>query len=248
MIDTHAHILPGMDDGANNAAQSVEFIQTADAQGVKTIFATPHACDGVFNCKKTDILQKCSQLQTQLRDQGISTQVLPGAEIRINHDIVTDFDKGSLLTMNDGNKFLLVELPLIFISKAISMMFRQLRERGVTPIIAHAERNPMILNNPGLVADFVYNGAAIQVTASSLTGEFGKQAMKAAQTMVSLDQVFCIGSDIHPGRKYRMAHAANRLIKLVGRTRAGQILFENPSVMLEGADENSNRIYMEKVY
>jgi len=246
MIDTHAHILPGMDDGANDLAQSIEFIKTAESQGVKTIFATPHACDGVFNCKKEDIIEKCNQLQTQVWDHGMSIQMLPGAEIRINHDLVSEFDKGNLLTLNDSDAYLLVELPLIFISKAISMMLRQLRERGVTPIIAHAERNPMILNKPDIITDFVYNGAVIQVTASSLTGDFGKQAMKAARAMVSMDQVFCIGSDIHPGRKYRMAHAENRLTRLVGKTRANQILFENPSAMLEGATDNNKSRYMEK--
>lgn len=248
MIDTHAHILPGMDDGANDPTQSIELIRMAESQGVKTIFATPHACDGVYDCKKENILKKCSLLQTQLWDQGISIQVLPGAEVRINHDLVTEFDKGNLLTLNDSGCFLLVELPFIFVPTAICMMLKQLEDRGVTPIIAHAERNPMILNKPEIAAELVYSGAAIQVTASSLTGDFGKQSLKAARAMVTMDQVFCIGSDIHPGRKYRMFDAGNQLVKLIGKTRANQIMFENPSAMLEGADENSKQIYMEKVY
>ena len=128
------------------------------------------------------------------------------------------------------------------------MMIRQLCDRGVTPIIAHAERNPMIINKPGLAAEFIYNGALIQITAGSLTGEFGKFAMQTAQTLVTMNQVFCLGSDIHPGRRYCMAKAKKRLIKLIGRSEADLITMENPFSILNQTKINQKHIYMEKAY
>ena len=236
MIDTHSHILPAIDDGADDLSESIGFVKKAAGQGVDTIFATPHACDGVFNSTKDNILQSCAALTDALTAKGISTRVLPGAEIRLNHDLVMEYDKGNLLTLNNSGRWLLIELPAMFMIKAVSMMIRQLKDRGVTPIIAHAERNPMILNKPGLISDFTYNGAVIQITAASLSGDFGRFSMKAAKTMAVMDQVFCLGSDIHPGRRYRMADARKKLIKLLGRTKADLITHENPAVILEEAE------------
>ncbi|WP_457553844.1 tyrosine-protein phosphatase [Desulfobacula sp.] len=233
MIDTHSHILPAIDDGATDLSESISFVKTAAAQGVEIIFATPHACDGVFNCTKDKILQACTDLTGALREKGIFTKILPGAEVRVNHDLVTEYDNGNLLTLNNSGTWLLIELPSMFIAKAVCLMLRQLKERDVTPIIAHAERNLMILNTPSLIKEFIYNGAVIQITAASLTGDFGKFSLKAARAMVEMDQVFCLGSDIHPGRKYRMADAQKKLIKFAGRKKAEQITIENPGNVLE---------------
>ncbi|MCP4022447.1 MAG: tyrosine protein phosphatase [Desulfobacteraceae bacterium] len=233
MIDTHSHVLPALDDGAKDLNESVKFIETAAKQGVKVIFATPHAYDGIYNCTKEKITESLKVLTRTLIAKGISTKVLPGSEIRVNHDLVMQYDMGNLLSYNNSGSWLLLELPSLFLSTAISAMIRQLKGKGITPIIAHAERNGMIANKPEIVNEFIYNGAVIQITAASLMGDFGKFAMKSAKAMVENDQVFCIGSDMHPGRKYRMADAKNKLIKLVGRTKAELITYENPTAMLE---------------
>jgi len=233
MIDTHSHILPAMDDGAENLPESIQFVKTAAAQGVEIIFATPHAFDGVYNCTKENISQACADLTDVIDKQGIPVKILPGSEIRLNHDILTEYEDGNLFTLNNTNKWILLELPDIFMIGSVSIIIRKLKERGLTPIIAHAERNLMILNKPALTSDFIYNGAVIQITAGSLTGDFGRPFMKAATSMVKMDKVFCIGSDIHPGRKYRMADAKKKMIKLIGRTKTDQITYENPAEIME---------------
>ncbi|WP_299983549.1 CpsB/CapC family capsule biosynthesis tyrosine phosphatase [Desulfobacula sp.] len=248
MIDTHSHILPAMDDGARDLTESIEFVKTAAAQGVDTIFATPHAFNGVFNCTKENIIKACDTLTEALCKESILTRVLPGSEIRVNHDIIVEYDKGNLLTLNNSGSWLLLELPDVFMANAVCLMIRQLRERGLTPIIAHAERNLMVINKPELINEFIYNGAVIQITAGSLTGDFGKFSMKAAKAMVSRDQVFCLGSDIHPGRKYRMADAKKKLIKLLGRTKADLITHENPAAILEDTNTFYKREYRKKAY
>lgn len=240
MIDTHSHILFGLDDGAGDISQSLAFMRMAASEGVKTVFATPHTCDGVFNCTKDQVLCALDELNSALGEQGIDTRLLPGAEVRVNHDLVTEYDKGNLLTLNNAGSYLLIELPAMFMVPAIVMMIRQLRDRGVTPIIAHAERNPMIMTKPEITAEFIYNGAAIQMTAGSLLGDFGRFSMKAAKKLVSMNQVFCVGSDIHPARKYRMADAKKCLIKIAGKKTAELITRENPLSILEAVGFSDN--------
>jgi len=246
MIDTHSHILPNLDDGAGNISEALGFVTLAAGEGVKAIFATPHSCDGVYDCSKEKILQACSGLVAILKKEGISTRVFPGAEVRVNHDLVVEYDKGSLLSLNNAGTHLLIELPALFMTPAISMMIRQLKDRGVTPIIAHAERNPMIMSKPEIIDTFVYAGAAIQITAGSLVGDFGKFSMKTAKRLVSMDQVFCLGSDIHPGRKYRMAGAKKLLTRLAGKKKAELITRENPCEILEATGFSYNNLVVKK--
>ena len=75
MIDTHSHILPGLDDGAENIKQSLAFMRTAESEGVKIVFATPHTCDGVFNCKKEQVLHALDGLNLILRERSEERRV-----------------------------------------------------------------------------------------------------------------------------------------------------------------------------
>jgi protein-tyrosine phosphatase len=234
LTDTHSHILPGMDDGASSLSQSLDFIRLAVKEGVSTIFATPHCCDGVYDCDKEAILSCCRCLSANVRKNAINIRVLPGAEVKVGHDLITRFDAGHMLTLGNTGSFILLELPPMFIERAISLIIRQLKDRGVTSIIAHAERNPMILNRLNLISEFINQGAVIQVTAGSLCGDFGRLALKAARVFVEADQVFCLGSDIHPGRKYRMAAAEKIINKWIGRHGTIKLFQENPELILSG--------------
>jgi protein-tyrosine phosphatase len=186
----------------------------------------------VYDCKKNDILAAWRDLCHTVEQAGLDIRILPGAEIRVNHDLVGRFDAGDLLTLGDGGEYLLLELPPMFIVNAFLRMIRQLKERGITAIIAHAERNPMIMAQPELAAELSFNGARIQVTAGSLTGDFGRAPSKTAKILVRNNQVFCLGSDIHPGRKYRMKAAEKTLHKIAGKMAAAKIVQENPEKIL----------------
>ena len=232
LTDTHSHILQGLDDGAMDLSQSIDFVRQAEKEGVDTIFATPHCCDGVYNCSKEAILNSCFHLSEVLKEKAINVSVLPGAEIKVSYDLISMFDSGQLLTLADTGTFMLLELPPIFIDRAIFLMLKQLRDREISPVIAHAERNPMILNRLNMAAEFINQGAMIQITAGSLCGDFGKFALKAARAFVEMDHIFCIGSDIHPGRKYRMADAHKILNKLIGSRKTAKLFQENPKRIL----------------
>jgi protein-tyrosine phosphatase len=238
MIDTHSHILPALDDGAQSIQQSMDFVIQAVDQGVKVIFATPHCCDGVYDCKKTDILAAWQELCHAVDRAGVDIRILPGAEIRVNHDLVARFDAGDLLTLGNTGRYLLLELPPMFIPHAFFKMIHQLKERGIIPIIAHAERNPMIMSQHGLAADLIFQGGRLQVTAASITGDFGRGPLKMARTLAQNNQIFCLGSDIHPGRKYRMKAAQKKLSKWAGTSNILRIFGDNSDSILNDCYES----------
>ena len=42
MIDVHAHVLPGLDDGPADVAEALALLRVLAAEGVTTVCATPH--------------------------------------------------------------------------------------------------------------------------------------------------------------------------------------------------------------
>jgi len=246
MIDTHSHILPGLDDGPDAISQSLGVIRTAETQGITTLLATPHSLDGIYNCTKNQILDACKQLNRELWERNISVSVLPGSEIRVDGTLMEKIDNNEILTLNNAGRYILLELPPIFMVEGISFMLRQLRDRGVVPVLAHSERYPMILSNPAILSEFLYNGARLQISAGSLTGDFGKPVMKFVYKMLAEDMVYCVGSDIHPGRKYRMADAEKRIKKFSGQKKSEIILIENPHTIVHEKEGLFHNRYVKK--
>ena len=235
MIDIHAHILPGLDDGPNNMAGSLDMIKKARSQGVSTIIATPHMMDGVYQCQKAQIVSACLDLSQTTTALGLDITVLPGAEVRLTHDIISQFDKKKILTLNNSDQFLLLELPSVFISDAVVQIIRQLRDRDVTAIIAHPERNAAVLKRLNTLTALLNEGALLQVTASSLVGHFGKRIRQVCELMVKKQAVSFIASDAHPGRRYSMAAARHRVESLAGESYARSVFSENPAFLVPTA-------------
>ena len=71
MIDIHAHILPGVDDGSPSMEDSIEMARLALQSGVRAMIATPH-CDlpGVHCVAARDIPLRVDLLTHALREAG----------------------------------------------------------------------------------------------------------------------------------------------------------------------------------
>lgn len=78
MIDTHAHILPSLDDGPQTIEESVELCKIAANDGIKKIVATPHSKDGVYEAKSDEILKMVDALNLKLKENQIDIEILPG--------------------------------------------------------------------------------------------------------------------------------------------------------------------------
>ncbi len=87
MIDVHCHILPGLDDGPKTMEGAVEMCAIARADGVETIVATPHMLNGLYKVEREDILAGVAELNQACGKEGINISILPGADIRVDHEL-----------------------------------------------------------------------------------------------------------------------------------------------------------------
>lgn len=239
MIDLHCHILPGLDDGPDTLDDAIKIAKAAVKEGVTTVVATPHCYNGVFTSPAGLIADGCRLLNDELVARKVPLVVLPGSEIRITNDTVQLWDDDMLVGINGNRHVLLLELPNLFILEGINLLIRRLVDKGVQPIIAHPERNPVILRQPETVNSLIFHGAIMQITAGSLTGDFGRYSEACAERMCVADQVAIVASDVHPGRKNRLKAAQKRIASLVGTNRAERIYRELPGELIQGKQHPS---------
>ena len=166
-VDLHAHILPGLDDGPATLEQALRMARIAAKSGTRVIVATPHCLTGVYTNGRDKILAACRELNDSLARSRVPLLVLPGAEVRLNPSIMSALARHELMTVNDGGRYLLLELPDQVVPEQVTGLIAQLKARNLEPIIAHPERNHALLHHPEWVERFVSAGALLRKTFSS---------------------------------------------------------------------------------
>ncbi|TLS35174.1 tyrosine-protein phosphatase [Pseudalkalibacillus caeni] len=211
MIDIHCHILSGVDDGARNEINSIEMARKAVEEGITKIVATPHHKNGHHHNERSRILEAIEKLNQQLKVENIPLTILPGQEIRINGEMEEEYESHQLLTFNDQHNHMLVEFPSSNVPSYSKKLFFDLQLRGITPVIAHPERNKELMENPDRLYDLVKNGALTQLTASSLTGDFGKKIKKFSIQLIEHGLTHFLASDAHncTNRSFHLQEAYN---------------------------------------
>lgn len=196
MIDLHSHILAGLDDGARDLEESLAIARASIAGGVEAIVATPHVRDD-YPTTPDGMEAAVAKLRARLEDEGLSIRILTGGEIA--------FDWLERLSMEDLGRFglggnpgyALIETPYDDLPFNLEERFIRLRSAGVTPVIAHPERNEEIQRDPERLAGLVEDGALVQVTVGSLTGRFGKRVRRTTKAFVEAGLVHVVASDEH---------------------------------------------------
>ena len=124
-------------------------------------------------------------------------QVLHGGEIDLGLLWVIQPGELARLTIAQTGRYLLLEFPYrrwpFALDSAVSVLVRQ----GITPLLAHPERNPEVQDRPARVEALVEAGALVQVTAASLDGRLGRAPQLTAKRLLELGLVHVLASDAH---------------------------------------------------
>lgn len=110
MIDLHAHVLPGLDDGPGTLDEALAILRHMEDQGVCRVVAAVHALDGRYNATKEAVLQTSQIVNESLAQVGSQLEVLPSMELYLGYDILSAVKNGQVLGLNQS-QYLVVELP-----------------------------------------------------------------------------------------------------------------------------------------
>jgi protein-tyrosine phosphatase len=260
MIDLHAHLLPGLDDGAKTLEESIQMCGVSYRDGVRTIVATPHTLNGLYVNDRETILLKVQELNTAIGKFGVEAKtlrpkdpmtqlpndsmtdfrILPGADVRLCEKTLLHLDQGKVMTISDGKKYLFLEFPSQGIPYQAEEIIFQIMTRGIIPIITHPERNLEVGQRPQRYYEMIQRGCLGQVTAMSLTGEFGPKVRQVAEKLVKNKLIHFIASDAHSpdGRPPVLSKAVRAAERIVGQEKAQKMVTEYPQAILEGRKPN----------
>jgi protein-tyrosine phosphatase len=195
MIDLHSHVLPGVDDGPPELAGSLALARAAVAAGTHVMAATPHI--GLRYAVAPDELPaRVAGLREELRRESIPLELVVGGELAPGS--ASDFSDGELrgLALGQGSCVLL-ECPFTRAGGLMRAAVADLRRRGFRVLLAHPERSPEFLREPAALAELVDAGAAVQVTAGSLRGDFGRTVRRYALELLDAGLAHVVASDAH---------------------------------------------------
>lgn len=190
MIDIHNHILPQTDDGAIDMEMSLEMARIAEKDGIRHIVATPHLNSPGLT--QAEIESRTELLNQALQAAGIDVRVYPGAEIPVYM-----LDREECRIGLAGSRYLLVEFPFTGMLPVSAEIFGYLAGMDYKIIIAHPERNPTVMKNPAFLLNLLSPDVMLQITAGSLTGTMGKEAMSVSRYLLKKGAVTYMASDAH---------------------------------------------------
>lgn len=232
MIDIHSHILPEVDDGAKSWDIAREMCRMAAADGIEHMVATPHA-----NERYPYDRERLSGVLDRLRGLvGNTPKLTLGCDLHLSYENLQDVLLRPQWYMIEGSHYLLVELSNYSIPAYVEGSFTQLGAKGITPVITHPERNPILQHTPQRVLNWVELGCVVQVTASALTGSWGQRAWRTAEWLLQRKAVHVLASDAHDTKhRVPMLSAARKEAEIMcGAEVARALVDDNPRAIISG--------------
>jgi protein-tyrosine phosphatase len=212
LIDLHSHILPGVDDGARTLQEAVEIGRAAAADGITTIAATPHVRDD-YPTEAERMERRVERVREALAEAGVAVELHPGGEIALEWLDRLEPDQLRRFGLGGNPDVLLVEFPYFGWPLDLGDRLFRLHLAGITPVLAHPERNADVQAAPERLAALVDGGTLIQVTAASVDGRLGRAARATGLRLVELELAHMIASDAHhPGIRTIGMSAAARAV------------------------------------
>src|SRR6266700_3257454 len=193
MYDIHSHILPEVDDGAKSWDITLEMCRMAQADGIEHMVATPHANER-YTYDRAAHEQRLAELRTRF---GSGMEFSLGCDFHMSYENLQDLRLNPRRYSIAGERYLLVELSNYSIPPQIEEAMMRLGDLGLTPVLTHPERNPILQQNLARVLGWAELGCVVQITASALTGKWGERPLQAAHLLLRHQAVHVLSTDAH---------------------------------------------------
>jgi protein-tyrosine phosphatase len=233
MIDIHSHIMPEIDDGARSVEEAVRMAELAAADGIEIMVSTPHMFNGLsHNPGPDEIVERVNKLQDAV---GSTLRIIPGSEVHVSHETAEQAKSHRVIRINTRN-YMLLEFPQLTVPTGVEDLFHKLELQGIRPILVHPERNAEIQGCPSIVTGFIEQGVLVQVTAMSITGEFGPASRECAEVLLRHNCVHFLATDTHrPERRPPvLSKGRDAAARIIGSERARKLVYDNPLAVVNG--------------
>ena len=230
MIDIHCHLLPYVDDGANDLDEAKQLLLSEAEQGVTDLCFTPHLRAGMFETPDEKIRFQFDRLVPVAKELGL--RVCVSREYHCDELLWEKLDAGTVLPIGAG--VILTEFSSAHGAEHMKSAVKRIREYGFTPLVAHVERYPA--SDADLIRELRSAGALIQINADAVLGYDGRFVKKFAWELLGSDLADVVASDAHGtfDRPVRMRECMAAITKKMGKEPAEKVMLLNPNKIIKG--------------
>lgn len=197
--DMHSHLLPGIDDGADNMPMALELIRGLHSLGYKKIITTPHVFWELYPNTPEIVGKGLAELQEAVNEEGLAVELSAAAEYYIDEHFESLLrSKSPLLTVSQN--YVLVEFSMVTAPMDLQQVIFQMQIQNYQPIIAHPERYLYLATKKDLFDELKEAGCFFQLNLLSLTGYYGRGVQELAEYLCKKDYYDFAGSDMHHQR------------------------------------------------
>lgn len=237
MIDLHCHLLPGVDDGPRTLDETMALARLAVDNGIRHMKATPHFLAITRKSTWERIHAIVDEVRAELATRAIPLEISLAAEVRICGELVSLIPAGQVPFIGqwEGRPVLLLEFPhtsqLPFGS---DKLIRWLIAQGITPMIAHPERNKTFQREPETLESLRRAGCLLQVTSGAFIGQFGPEAERVALALLDAGHITIVATDAHDSteRPPNLRAGFEVMARVAGEATAVRLTAETPAAIL----------------
>lgn len=196
--DMHSHLIPNIDDGSLSVQETYNMISGLQALGFKKFITTPHIMPEIFKNDADIILDRCTQLNAELKTTDTEIHVEAAAEYYIDEQFPGRIRKGEKF-LTFGANYILIEVNMMAKEKRLEEVLFELNLKGYKPVLAHVERYPYMFEGNSLkyYSSLLDADVLLQVNLRSFTGQYGEIQKKIARQLAEHKMINFLGSDIH---------------------------------------------------
>ena len=232
IFDVHAHVLPGVDDGAEDMDEAERLLLSAASQGVREVIATPH-----YSRRRGTDRERLQELAVQLQERmsrhDPQFRVYLGQETYYHEELPERLKEGQALTMA-GSRYVLMEFDTAVLYTTLSRGVRRLAEAGYVPVLAHMERY-RCLRDEDRIRETAKYGCVMQMNYDSIRGHWFQPEVRWCRKQVLDGTIQLLGTDMHR-RDFRppeITEAVRWLSKNLSRERFEDLTYLNARRMTE---------------
>jgi protein-tyrosine phosphatase len=195
-VDSHCHILPGLDDGADSEQTSIAIAHLLLELGVRKVVATPHVISDIYPNTTAAILEAVDKTRRLFEAERLPLDIEAGAEYYVETDLLNRIDNNDIIFFGE-ERYVMFESPLSQKPMLLEEVVFSLKSAGYTPVLAHAERYRFLQGNNGEIETLRRMGLKFQVNHPSFHLPRTSTKGEMARRLYIKGMVDLFGTDIH---------------------------------------------------
>lgn len=209
--DWHSHLLPGVDDGVQQAQETIEILEEYARHGVSEVWLTPHVMEDYPN--EPDQLQarfdELKKLLAKESEAASSIKLRLAAENMLDNLFDQRMESDRVLTIGPHSDMVLVETSYFTPPFDMDQKLEKVMKAGYFPLLAHPERYTY-MDMPDYDS-LLERGVRLQLNLYSLFGIYGPDVQDKARRLLKQGSYSAVGTDTHRARQLQYALSTKAL-------------------------------------